>query len=227
MHDEETREYEVRHGGNASATPGGGTPKSPNVPEARLPLRPVERSSRRRRPIAAVMGALIGLTMFWLWDDSPLGNSDSPEPPATVAAAPTGISMNEPAPVAAGAPELDVSAAGTASKPPQPTALLRAQPPAASALASPEPSPARVIQIQLLSGRSSDGAERARKRLLKKHGDLLAGLDPAVITADLGARGVYYRLRAGPLASEAAAETVCATLTAREQSCIVVREDGT
>jgi len=40
---------------------------------------------------------------------------------------------------------------------------------------------------------------------------------------DLGEKGVFYRVQAGPLADAAAAERLCAELKERKQGCIVVK----
>ena len=41
--------------------------------------------------------------------------------------------------------------------------------------------------------------------------------------ADLGAKGVFYRVRAGPLADRTAADELCVALKARDVGCLVVR----
>jgi hypothetical protein len=41
--------------------------------------------------------------------------------------------------------------------------------------------------------------------------------------ADLGARGIYYRIQVGPIADAAAAEHDCAELKRRGEGCIVVK----
>ena len=41
--------------------------------------------------------------------------------------------------------------------------------------------------------------------------------------ADLGDKGVFYRLQAGPLSDAAAAETLCGKLKQRNVGCLIVR----
>ncbi len=77
--------------------------------------------------------------------------------------------------------------------------------------------------VQLASVRAEEGAHREWARLSKRHGDLLGTLALSVERADLGARGVYYRVRAGPLADRAAATCLCDALKARKLGCLVVR----
>jgi hypothetical protein len=44
-----------------------------------------------------------------------------------------------------------------------------------------------------------------------------------VARADLGDRGTFYRLRAGPIADEAKARAICDSLAGRGASCIIVQ----
>lgn len=76
--------------------------------------------------------------------------------------------------------------------------------------------------IQLGSVSSEAGAKQEWKRLQKKVSSL-KDLDLSIQRADLGAKGVYYRVRAGSLA-KADAERICADVKARNAGgCIVVR----
>ena len=70
---------------------------------------------------------------------------------------------------------------------------------------------------------SEQGAMGEWSRLVGTNKDALGGLTPSVARVDLGEKGVYFRLRAGPLADRAAAESLCATLSAQNVGCIVVR----
>jgi cell division septation protein DedD len=85
------------------------------------------------------------------------------------------------------------------------------------------PLPSGTFQIQLASVPSEDAAQAEWKRVNGRHKDLLAALTPAITKADLGERGVYYRLRAGPLADKAAADELCASLAADKVGCIVIK----
>lgn len=77
-------------------------------------------------------------------------------------------------------------------------------------------------RIQLLASRSEAKTKLARKRIQKDHGKLLSGLAFTVDRADLGKRGVFYRLRAGPLPDRAAAKKLCARFKARKLECMIV-----
>ena len=77
--------------------------------------------------------------------------------------------------------------------------------------------------IQLVASRSRDRAREHWRKLQKAHGDILGNLTQTVVTADLGDRGTFYRLRAGRLPDRAAAERICAKLAARKVGCLVVK----
>ncbi len=172
-----------------------------------------------------------------------------PQQPAQTSPAPA----ERPSPAPAATPEVPTTEDVLAAKPPTPApAPPGPAPPApdprpprtadpAPPAPAPEPDPAPepmaktpapappmeakpIFQIQLAALRARERADVEWQRLTKKHGDLLGALQPSVIRADLGgARGVFYRLRAGPLSDEAAARDLCGKLKARRVGCLVVR----
>ena len=79
------------------------------------------------------------------------------------------------------------------------------------------------FRIQLASVRDTSGAEAEWKRLSSKNKDLLGSLQMYLKRADLGEKGVFYRLQAGPLPDAAAAETLCGNLKQRNVGCLIVR----
>ncbi len=89
--------------------------------------------------------------------------------------------------------------------------------------AAPTPGTPGSFQIQLVSVPTEEAANSEWKRISGKHQDLFASLTPSVTKADLGEKGIYYRLRAGPLADKAAADQLCAALAADRVGCIVVK----
>ena len=95
--------------------------------------------------------------------------------------------------------------------------------PAAPASAAPQVALSKAVRIQLGSLRSRALAEREWKRLAGRHGALLGTLTLHVQQADLGARGVFYRVQAGPFATGEAARSVCRQLESRKVGCLVVR----
>lgn len=80
--------------------------------------------------------------------------------------------------------------------------------------------------VQLLAVGSVDQAQAAWSRLAGRNADILGGLSPSYVRADLGTRGVIYRLRAGPVGGETSARTLCAELSARNVDCVIVRPGG-
>ena len=76
--------------------------------------------------------------------------------------------------------------------------------------------------IQLASLRSEDGARATWKRLLAAHPDLLGGLAPFVERADLGDKGVYYRLQAGSLSNLSDAQDLCGKLKDLNVGCLPI-----
>ncbi len=96
---------------------------------------------------------------------------------------------------------------------------------------SPAPRPVPVMkissvayQIQIVAVRTEERATSEWARLKKKHGDLLGGYSLNVVRADLGAdKGIFYRLRVGPIASEDVAKSLCQNLSKRKVSCLIVR----
>ena len=75
----------------------------------------------------------------------------------------------------------------------------------------------RGAQVQLGAWRSRTEAEEGWNRATARAGDLLTGISPHIVSADLPA-GRYYRLRvpAGPTGSK----SLCAALTAKGLDCI-------
>ncbi|MFO1145813.1 MAG: SPOR domain-containing protein [Rhodospirillales bacterium] len=54
------------------------------------------------------------------------------------------------------------------------------------------------FQVQLLAGRDESEVKDAWSKLKAKNPDLLGPLSPTLARAELGDRGTFYRLRAGP-----------------------------
>lgn len=85
-------------------------------------------------------------------------------------------------------------------------------------------------RVQLGAFRSAAEAKTAWARFEARPGTVLRGLSPHFEQVDLGSRGVFHRLQAGPLADRAAAHALCTRI--REampgQPCLVVapRKNG-
>ena len=106
-----------------------------------------------------------------------------------------------------------------AAEPPKPAPPVETKTAAVTPAAAPV---AGAFQIQLVSVPSEDAANSEWKRISRKHQDL-AALTPTVTKAELPEKGTVYRLRAGPLPDKAAADALCAALTAEKTGCIVIK----
>jgi hypothetical protein len=132
-----------------------------------------------------------------------------PARPAASAAPPASVREQTPASVREQTKE-------PPSPPPQP-------PPARVAAAS---SPSSGFLIQIAAVREEDRAAAEWTRLQRQHPDALQGLKLFVVKADLGDKGIFWRLRAGPFADEAQAKNRCADLAKRKVGCLVVKAEG-
>ena len=63
--------------------------------------------------------------------------------------------------------------------------------------------------MQLSAQRSQEEALRSFQALQNRFPQLLSGQEANIQRADLGARGVYYRLGVGPIASRDQASQLC------------------
>lgn len=111
---------------------------------------------------------------------------------------------------------------------PEPEPMAIAEPmPVPEPDSKPEPMQTAAVpgdfQVQIAALRSADDAETAWTRLSKRYDDLLGGLPRDVVRADLGEKGIYYRLRVGAYTTRADAVALCEALKARKGSCLVVK----
>lgn len=106
---------------------------------------------------------------------------------------------------------------------PEKTPVVAATPPSAPVPAPQPVSADRAYLVQLAAARTQEGAETEWEKLRGKNQDLLGNLRLFVTKADLGAKGVYYRLRAGPITDEAAARNICSQLATRQVGCLIIK----
>ena len=78
--------------------------------------------------------------------------------------------------------------------------------------------------VQLASVRSDQDARQGWARMQKAHAELLADLVLDVQRADLGDRGIFYRIRTGPFPNRATAQDMCAQIKAAKLDCLVTRD---
>lgn len=133
-----------------------------------------------------------------------------PEAPANAAVLPVtpspATSVTAAAPVASPAPDPAVAAAS----------------PLASA-AAPRAVSGASYRLQLGAVRSEEAARAEWQRLQKAQPDVLGKLGLNVARVELGEKGVFYRIQAGPVGDAAEAAQSCATLKSRNVGCILVK----
>jgi cell division septation protein DedD len=140
----------------------------------------------------------------------------APSPVSGVTAAPSVPAAPVPVPAApVVAPKPPVASAAPAPKPP-----VAVAPPAATPAAAPG---GKGHRLQLGALRNSEAAQAEWERLKRAQSDLLGKLPGGVVRVDLGDRGIYYRIVAGPIADEARAESVCNALKQRKIGCILAK----
>ena len=158
-------------------------------------------------------------------------------PPLDTAAGPPRKTpaAEEAPPPAAPAPVLPEPKAETMLVP-EPPAEAPGAPAEARSAATSEPAPQVAAQVaalpdattggfvvQLAALRAKDGARPAWTRLQKAHPELLGDRELTIQKADLGDRGIFYRVQAGFFADRAGARVLCNALKARGQDCLVVK----
>ena len=104
----------------------------------------------------------------------------------------------------------------------------------AAATIEPTPSPAPVLrfdkggdfQVQLSALRSEEAAQNAWNVIRGSEPSLYQGAPVQIQKADLGARGVFYRLRVGTFAGRERAKSFCDDVKATGRDCMVVAKSS-
>jgi hypothetical protein len=140
-----------------------------------------------------------------------------PRPMAPSAAAPSASPRPPLVPAGAGAanPAPQVQPQSPAGKPP-----AKAE---GAATAAAKPATAQKTggtRIQLASVPSEEAARQEWDRIRRANPDLLGSASATPVRADLGDKGVFYRLQTAPIAD---AERVCGELKQRNFGCIIAR----
>jgi hypothetical protein len=136
-------------------------------------------------------------------------------PPAAEPAAET-----PPAPTSKPAPQqvADVQPAPAKPKPPKPVTQTASITPAPAAAAT-------KYVVQVGSKKNQTEALASFADMQQKYPALLASYRPMVQKADLGAKGVWYRLRIGPIADKTAATKLCGQLKSQGlPDCLVTAQ---
>ncbi len=97
--------------------------------------------------------------------------------------------------------------------------------PMAAPAATPKSSPMGISSgdflLQLAARRSHDGAMQAFSKLKQQYVSILGSYTSDIQKADLGAKGIYYRVRVGPINSRSAAMDVCQQLKDAGGDCLI------
>lgn len=143
----------------------------------------------------------------------------APAPEAAPAAAPQQVAAAEPAPAPQAAPPAAAPAPVAAD--PAPVAAI----PAPEPKAEPAPAPAAPSQyvVQVGSKQNQTDALATFADMQQKYPSLLASYRPMVQKANLGAKGIWYRLRIGPIGDKSAANKLCGQLKSQgHPDCLVM-----
>jgi sporulation related protein len=132
---------------------------------------------------------------------------------------PPEVPLPRPAPAPATVPQVLVPA-GAVPAPPTGQAPAVSAPPQSAAIPA---TGAGGYRLQVGAVKTPEMAKQEWDRIKRQNGDLVGSLSFAADRADLGERGVFYRIHAGPIADAAQAERVCGQLRQRGVGCILVK----
>ncbi|MAK61816.1 MAG: hypothetical protein CMK09_12625 [Ponticaulis sp.] len=76
--------------------------------------------------------------------------------------------------------------------------------------------------VQVMALRDLNATQRAWLQLSEAYSDLFSGAEMDIQRADLGAKGIFFRLRASAFSTREDADDFCSKLKGRGQSCMVV-----
>jgi cell division protein FtsN len=76
--------------------------------------------------------------------------------------------------------------------------------------------------VQVASAASEDAAWSTWKKMQARH-KVLSGKSPAVVKADLGSKGIVYRVRLGGFDEQASAKKACSKLKSGGVSCFIIK----
>ncbi|OPZ78621.1 MAG: Sporulation related domain protein [Alphaproteobacteria bacterium ADurb.Bin438] len=86
-----------------------------------------------------------------------------------------------------------------------------------------ETKPSEIFKVQVLSTKDEAQVKKSYANLSKKIKEI-KGLPYEIEKADLGKKGIYYRLKIGEFKSKEEAAKLCQTLKAKKQDCIVSKK---
>jgi hypothetical protein len=152
----------------------------------------------------------------------------TPEPAAETPAAETPAAEAPAAKPAAETPLVDSEPEQSASKEVPASEPAKTQTASAEPASKPGATEDQVkagVRIQIMSAPNEDAVWGEWKQISKKHAAELGDLTPVVETADLGTKGIFYRLQAGPFETLDAAKERCGKLKDAGLDCLVVGKE--
>ncbi len=161
----------------------------------------------------------------------PAGNTPRVRPATDVAPTPAAPPAPTPAParpaatppaVAQVAPPPPAPARPAAAPAPAPAIVAQAAPPPPAPAAAPPA--ARGFFLQLGAYENEMLAQSGWRTFQTRYSQIAGSLGQDIQRADLGARGIWYRLRAGPFADRASAVTACEKLKEIGGNCFVTAQ---
>ncbi len=124
-------------------------------------------------------------------------------------------------------PDLVAPSPSSAQTAPQPAASASSLTASAPTSNASEPQVASTAPagwaVQVSSQRSEEQARSSYSNLQRRFPQLLGGQEAMILQADLGDKGIYYRVRVGPMASREAAISLCENLQSAGGSCFVTQ----
>lgn len=78
-------------------------------------------------------------------------------------------------------------------------------------------------KVQLGAFKSQQEAEDTWLKIYKAHGEIIGSREHIISRADLGNKGIYYRLQLSGFTDVQAAKALCAKLSARKQGCFIAK----
>ncbi len=95
-------------------------------------------------------------------------------------------------------------------------------PPAPPAVEEPKPKYEGYL-VQLMAQRNPAALKSAWNKMTRKHAGVLRDYSPIIEEADLGTRGIVFRLKTGPFETRKGADRLCRSLKKRGQACFSVK----
>jgi hypothetical protein len=147
--------------------------------------------------------------------EQPMARPVAPKEPAATA----GPIAFPPAAAPAQPPATTPAPRQPAAATPAPKAPAKPEVKATQANAPMKSLPAGPARIQLAALRSPEAAKDEWARLKREHPELLGKLTAVAVRADLGDKGVWYRVQTQEFSDGAAAERLCADLKKQKVGC--------